>query len=116
MELLKKMWIILILTTSFSNAQTSTLLTKGTPAPFSGTLIRNERVNELVKAEKRNILLEELSIKQDQRVEIYRTEASRLETQLARAQFKSFWTNVGFFALGVVVTGVAAKAAIESVR
>lgn len=94
---------------SNSFAQNAIVLNKGDTAPFKGALVKSERLNTLVKAEKKNIVLEDLRITQDELIEYHKDNARLYRKRLAEAKFDSFWTNTGYFVLGVVLTGFAFK-------
>ena len=92
------------------------IVKKGDPAPFEGILVDQAQMKEFrqINEDKKNLELQNLKLKDlalinDERVDLYRKELSSSET-------KSLWKSVGYFALGVLVTGFAAKVAIESTR
>lgn len=96
---------------------------EGAPAPFTGILVDAEQMekfralNERAKLlEEQTVQLEDLALVKDRKIELYQDEADMFRTKYRRQQFKTFWSNAGYFALGVLVTGLAAKAAIESTR
>jgi len=98
-------------------------LDKDQKAPFTGILSDAEQMKsfrktneELKLTQKQNITLKELSVVQERQIELYKEESTSFRTQLRREQVKSFWAKVGYFALGVFVTGLAAKTAIEASR
>lgn len=103
--------IMLITLISNSFAQNAIVLDKGQTAPFKGALIKPERLDTLVKAERKSIVLEDLRITQDELIDYHKDTARKYRTRLAEEKFNSFWTNTGFFVLGVVLTGFAFKAA-----
>lgn len=93
-----------------------TILKKGDVAPYDGILSDAAQMKEFrqINEDKKNLELQNLKLKdlsaiQDERVEVYRSE-------LKASESRSFWKSVGYFTLGVLVTGFAAKVAIESTR
>ena len=93
-----------------------TLLKKGDPAPFDGIISDTTQMKEFrqINEDKKNLELQNLKLKdlsaiQDERVDLYKKE-------LASSESRSFWKSIGYFGLGVLVTGLAAKVAIESTR
>jgi hypothetical protein len=93
-----------------------TLLKKGDPAPFDGIISDAAQMKEFrqINEDKKNLELQNLKLKdlsaiQDERVDIYKSE-------LKSSESRSFWKSIGYFGLGVLVTSLAAKAAIESTR
>ena len=52
----------------------------------------------------------------EREVEYYKSKSTSTRKELEKSDNKRFWTNLGHFALGVVLTGIAAKAAIESTK
>lgn len=110
---MKILILILILFTSSAFAQNAVLLEKDQKAPFSGTLVKNERLDRLIKAEKKNIVLSDLRIAQDELIEYHKADAKRQRKRLSEAKFEAFWTNAGYFLLGCVLTSVSFKIAQE---
>jgi len=101
--------LILTLLINSAFAQNSTTLNKGEIAPFKGILIVSERVEKLIKAEKSNIVLKDLRITQDELIEYHKYDAKTQRKKLSEAKFDSYRTNIGMFALGVILTGFAFK-------
>jgi hypothetical protein len=92
------------------------ILKKGDIAPYDGILSDAAQMKEFrqINEDKKNLELQNLKLKdlslvQDDRVEAYRSE-------LKASESRSFWKSVGYFTLGVLVTGFAAKVAIEATR
>jgi hypothetical protein len=118
------MKILLILLLTFNCfAQQMVKLDEGQKAPFAGILSDSEQMKtfrktneELKLTKKQNITLKELAVVQERQAKLYKEESDAYRTQLRREQVKSFWAKVGYFALGVLVTGLAAKTAIEASR
>jgi hypothetical protein len=114
---------LIFITTECVKAQTLVKLEKDTPAPFTGVLVDQTQMKEfraidtrLKLMETQNSSLKELNLRLEDRITYYRKESSSRDAELTRVKFKSFWTNVGYFTLGVLITSFAAKAAIESTR
>jgi lipopolysaccharide export LptBFGC system permease protein LptF len=100
-----------------------TILKKGDTAPFEGVLVDAPQMKEFrqINEDKKNLELQNLKLKDlalinEERVELYRVQSELLNKELSKAETRSFWKSIGYFALGVVVTGMAAKVAIESTR
>lgn len=110
---MRKILLMIMLTTLISNsfAQNAVVLNKGDIAPFTGALVKSEKLDDLVKAERKNIVLEDLRLTQDELIEYHKDTARKYRTRLAEEKFNSFWTNTGYFVLGVIITGFAFKAA-----
>lgn len=106
-----KILLIFLLSINLVFAQNAVVLNKGDSAPFKGALVKPERLNSLVKAEKKNIVLQDLRLTQDELIEYHKDTARKYRTRLAEEKFNSFWTNTGYFVLGVIITGFAFKAA-----
>jgi hypothetical protein len=101
--------IILITSINSAFAQNAVKLNKGEVAPFTGALVKEERLDKLVKAEKSNIVLKDLRIAQDELIEYHKTDARKQREKLSDAKFEAFWTNAGYFVLGAVLTGLTFK-------
>lgn len=69
-----------------------------------------EKTKKLVQAQEH---LQKLS---NAEIEFYKQRSRAQQKELEKAEIKSFWKTTGAFALGVVLTGLAAKAAIEATR
>lgn len=98
-------------------------LKKGDTAPYNGILVDAPQMKEFrqINEEKKlleleNLKLKDLSLINDQKVGLYRNQTEALSKELVRSERKAFWQSVGTFALGVIVTGFAAKVAIEATR
>ena len=104
-----KMLILTLFLINSAFAQNSVPLNEGDIAPFSGHLVKKERIEKLIKAEKSNIVLKDLGIAQDELIEYHKQDARLQRNKLSEAKFKSFWVSTGYFVLGVLVTGFAFK-------
>jgi len=112
--------VLLIMQTSHADMAA---LKKGDSAPFDGIISDAAQMKEFrqINEEKKllelqNLKLKDLSAVQDERVELYKRQASSLNDEIGKAESRSFWKSIGYFTLGVLVTGLAAKVAIESTR
>jgi hypothetical protein len=75
------------------------------------------RTDDKLKVEEtRGLTLEKLRVLDAQEVDFYKARADKLHKENQSLDNKRFWSNLGFFVLGIVLTGVAAKAAIESAK
>lgn len=117
-----KILLILCLLSSSLNAE-MVKLDKGQSAPFDGILSDAAQMKEFRQLnedkknlEAQNIKLKDLALINEERVGLYRVQSELLNKELSKAETRSFWKSIGYFALGVVVTGMAAKVAIESTR
>ena len=101
--------LIISITINSVFAQNAVKLDKGEKAPFSGALVVEETLDELVKAKKSNIVLKDLRITQDEIIEYHKDQARTYRKKLSQAKWDGFWSNTGYFILGVVLTGFAFK-------
>jgi hypothetical protein len=99
------------------------VMKRGDVCAFDGVLVDAPQMKEFrqINEDKKNLELQNLKLKdlsavQDERVELYRRQAQSLNSELAKSESRSFWKSIGYFGLGVLVTGLAAKVAIESTR
>jgi hypothetical protein len=99
------------------------VMKRGDVCAFDGVLVDAPQMKEFrqINEDKKNLELQNLKLKdlsavQDERVELYRQQAQSLNSELAKSESRSFWKSIGYFGLGVLVTGLAAKVAIESTR
>lgn len=100
-----------------------TVLKKGDTAAYDGVLVDAEQMKEFrqTNEEKKLLNLENLKLKDlsdinNQRIELYKEQVKQSTDALSSSERKGYLYNVGFFVLGVVITGFAAKAAIEATR
>jgi hypothetical protein len=106
-----------------ANAQTIQRIEKGASSPISGWVITDQiaqdaaRNKDLLEAKEQKILkLEHLRVLDTGDIEHYKQRSKALEDRLHKEETKRFIHTAGAFALGVLLTGIAAKAAIESTR
>ncbi len=99
--------ILLLINSAF--AQNAVKLNKGDITPFGGVLLTEEKVIELDKAQRSNLVLKDLRITQDTLIEFHKQDARVQRRKLSEAKFKSFWVSTGYFMIGVLVTGFAFK-------
>lgn len=99
------------------------VLKKGDIAPSDGILVDAAQMKEFRQLnednknlELQNVKLKDLGIIQEQRIDLYKQEVQRVTEDLSRSERKAFWQSAGTFVLGVIVTGFAAKVAIEASR
>lgn len=108
---------LLILLLSFNlYGQNAVKVKKGDPSPFDGAVITEETLDKLVKSDKKVLKLEQLRLLEQEKTDIYKNRLNTAEKELSKAERRKFWSNAGHFVLGVLLTGIAAKAAIESSR
>ena len=120
MRLILLMFFLLAYEVSYAEMTT---INKGDTAPHSGILVDAAQMKEFrqINEEKKlleteNLKLKDLGVINDQRIDLYKEHVKQVTEDLSRSERRAFWQSVGTFALGVVVTGFAAKVAIESTR
>jgi hypothetical protein len=106
---MKELIVIIILISNSAFAQNAVTLNKGDITPFSGILVKSERLDKLVKAEQSNVVLSDLRISQDELIDFHKQDARTQRNKLSKAEFKGFLANTGYFVLGVIITGFAFK-------
>lgn len=108
---MRSMILILLSTTLISSsfAQNAVKLEKGQSAPFEGVLLTKERAEKAVKAEKKNIVLSDLRIAQDELIEFHKTDARRQRRKLSQAKFESHIYNAAYFIFGALAASYAFK-------
>lgn len=107
--------ILLMISTKNSFAQ-AVALNKGDIASFKGVLITEEQLKSYDKSERLVPELKQLNDLHDLRHELYKKELSEARSEINKARFKGYVGTVGGFLLGVIITGVAARAAIEATK
>lgn len=95
----------------------------GALAVCSGWLVSEPQMQDFAKQTDENkIMREQVSLHEkrqlltDIELETYKQNNKQLEKEIARVERKSFFLQAGAFALGAILTGFAAKVAIESTR
>lgn len=93
----------------------------GAVVPCDAWVVSEQQMQEFARTEDkykievtRGLTLEKLRLLDEQEIEFYKVRSSSLQKEVNSGESKRFWSNLGFFVLGIVLTGVAAKAAIES--
>lgn len=72
---------------------------------------------DTVETQKKLILtLEHLRVLDAKEIEHYKKHSKEAHAAYERSERQKFWVAAGAYTLGVVLTGIAAKAAIESTR
>lgn len=115
--------LILLIASNLAFSASVVPIKKGDIAQFSGALVTAEKLDqfrktdELAKLRVKQIQnLRDLSIVKDQRIEFYQRQVTVTRRELFKSDSKRFMTNVGYFVLGTLLTGFAAKAAIQATR
>lgn len=104
-----RLLLIFIISINTCFAQDAVTLNKGDIAPFKGTLVKKERVEKLIKAEKKVIVLSDLRLAQEELIDYHKTDARRQREKLSKAKFDSNLKAVGYFVLGAVLTSLTFK-------
>lgn len=98
-------------------------LDKGSAAPFDGILSDSaqmkefRQINESKKyLEIQNIKLKELNDINSLNLKELKERNAKLINKVEVNETRNFWSRLGYFTLGVLATGLAAKVAIESTR
>jgi len=104
-----KLILILLLLINSTFAQDSVTLKKGQVTPFDGHLVKKERLEKLVKAEKKLLVLSDLRIHQDSLIKYHKDDALLQRRKLSEAKFDSYINGLGMLVLGVLVTAFTFK-------
>lgn len=117
----KKLTSLLIVTMILSQnvkADTSQVITKGSPAPYNGLILDEEKANKVHGQLLERDLYQELSDSQQKTINLYKSNQTLEDTQIKTltdqndklseavksAQGMSEFEKIGLFALGVVAT------------
>lgn len=109
---MKTMIKIILLITLMSNvafAENATYLNKGDQAPFEGILLKQERAEKAMKAEKKVIVLEDLRVTQEELINHYKEVAKQERKQRVKQEFSNSIKNIGYFLVGTLITAFAFK-------
>lgn len=108
---MKKCLMMILILTSISNsfAQNSLTLNEGDIAPFSGILVKSEKLQELIKSDKQKPLLEAKFELQNELIDYHKGNAKEARSELSKSELKGNMKLIGGFLLGVIVTGFAFK-------
>ena len=106
--------IICILLTCSCLAQQIQYIEKGTPAEYTGFLIdakMEKQMRQKLETEKaRNVVLSDLNVIKDKRVDFHQQEAERAYKELSKQRVKTTVYTVGGFALGISLSAIAVYA------
>ena len=101
-----------------NNVQT---IKQGSQAVCDGWLVSDNQMQTFAKTtdeldleKKAHELNKRLRTLDQVEIEFYRNKYHNSVKNYDKLESSKFWTNIGFFALGVVLTGISAKAAIEA--
>lgn len=110
---MNKLVVILLIISNTCFAQDSIFIDKDTKAPFSGYLLPEEKVKELRNNTLERDLYKTESELRERQVKLLSEQNDKLATTLQSTSSLSSWEKIGFFALGILVTGGAVKLAHE---
>lgn len=117
---MKYLLVLLMLSTSLQ-AQEIVHLKKGDIAPFEGALadaeqmrVFRENKTKLDLEVKQNEALKTLNLRLEEKIEFHKYETRQVERELTNVKVRSNITNIGYFVLGVALTSLATKFAIEA--
>lgn len=113
---LVRLTTLLMILTSLNSFGQAFKIKKGEPSPIDGVIITETQLVIYDTSLHSNVALKELSSLQDMRIEQYRKDLSEAKSELNKAVFKGYLGTAGGFVLGVLITGFAARAAIEATR
>lgn len=96
---------------------------KGNPAPCQGWHVSPEMMQEFARKDDKlkyewqlHQLSKQLLSLSAAEVEFYKERSKSQSKELEQSESRRFWSTAGAFALGVILTGIAAKAAIEATK
>ena len=111
-----KILLILLLSINLCFAQSITPIKKGETSPMDGYVIDSQfekdrrKEREQLRLEKRkNLVLSDLKVVQEERIGIYKRNAERAETEAQKARFKTVLYFVLGIALGMGAVKVGSK-------
>lgn len=100
-----------------------TKVSVGNPAPCTGWHVSEpqmqvfaKQTDQLQLSQDLNKVNEQLLKLSDREIEFYKSKVKSQSKELEKAETKRFLSSTGAFILGVVITGVAAKVAIEATK
>ena len=108
--------LTLLLISINSYSQTAYKIKQGEASPITGVVITEDKAKDLYKAEQSNIVLKDLRIADKELIDHYKGVAKDSREKLSKAEFKAFWTNTGYFFLGVILASLAFKTTQEISR
>lgn len=125
MKLIIISWCVLLLlfaaiSNSYACEKNVIKVAVGNPAPCVGWHVSDSKMQDFAKetdqlqlAKDLNKVNEQLIRLNETEIDYFRQKSKSRAKELEQAEKRQFWHGVGMFTLGVVLTGVAAKAAIE---
>ena len=108
---MKNLILMMLLTGLIGNsfAQNAVKLNKDEVAPFTGVLVTEEKIKELDKAQRQNVVLRDIGLTKDQLIDYHKRDAKRQREKLSEAEFDAFLEKTGYFVLGTVLAAIAFK-------
>ena len=109
---MKKLLLAITLIISIVNisfAQNATKLNEGNSAPFSGVLLKESTFNDLVRADKKVITLEEINKLSDEEIDRLKGDNKALQDEITTSKFTNSIKVYGAFLLGLGTSILAFK-------
>jgi len=114
---------LLLTTSAYSCPNNVQKVKSGTIANCDGWLVSEPAMQDFAKTDEKleksaKLILEQEYLQKltEAEVDFYKKRSTEVEKALSQSERQKFWIGIGTFALGVAITGIAAKAAIESVK
>jgi hypothetical protein len=118
-----KLLIVLLLTLALPCRAEIVALKKGDIAPFEGALVDVNQMKEFREHKtkldlevKQNEALKTLNLRLEEKIDFHKAETRAVEKELTKTKFNSNLTNIGYFVLGVALTSLATKFAIDATQ
>jgi len=108
-----KLIFIILLISNISWAQESVYLDKDKPAPFSGYLVPEETIKNLRNDSLDAEMYRKIVPLKDNQIQLLTDQNTKLATTLISTTSMTTLEKVAWFAGGIIVTGLAVKAAHE---
>jgi hypothetical protein len=96
---------------------------KGEPSPGEGFFVSIEEMKKFRQINEEKKLLEQkvltfkdLSIVNDQRIEVYQKQSNYYQEQYLKQQTKTMWSGIGGFILGAAATSLAAYGTVRLLK
>ncbi len=117
------LFLLLFTSTALACPQNVQQIKTGTSAICDGWLVSNPQMQKFAKnadeleiSRKLILAQEHLQKLSGEEIEYFKKRSIAIEKALSQSEREKFWLTAGAFALGVLATGFAAKAAIEATR
>lgn len=113
---MNKLLILVLLSSNICYAQEAVYLDKGKPAPFSAYLVPELEVKQLRNDSLERDMYKTTNDLKDQQIKLLTDQNTSLANTIDKSEKLSTWEKIGWFAAGIVITGLAVDGASKIIN